>query len=75
MSELTKQAAATLRKAMVLLGEAQLQMLGSDVMGVAQALSELQTLYVAIDDNTLQIINVAQESGPDPEEISDVVID
>jgi hypothetical protein len=75
MSELNKLAAKTLRKTMVLLGDAQLQMLGSDVMGVAGALSELQTLYIAIDDNTLRLTNVEQEAGPEPEEKADVAAD
>lgn len=75
MSELNDKTAWTLNRTMQLLSDAKLTFNGSDIMQVAECLSDLSALYAAISDNSLQIVSVAQEAGPEPKEKADVAAD
>lgn len=75
MSELNEKTAWTLNRTMQLLSDAELTFKGSSVMQVAECLSDLSALYAAINDNSLRVVSVAQEAGPEPEEKADVAAD
>lgn len=72
MSELNERAALTLAQGMTLLGKSTLTLRGDEVLDVSKVLDSLFALYTAIADNTIQLISLEQEAGPDPKESEDV---
>jgi hypothetical protein len=72
MSELNEQAQWTLSRALQLLSGASMTVTGEGAMQVADSMKDLYTLYQGIEDNTIQLISLEQEAGPDPEESTDV---
>jgi hypothetical protein len=71
ISKLNEEAAETISRGLQLLADADLTVKGRAVIQVAEAVQNLGVLYNRLMDNTLQLINPAEEAGPPPEESED----
>jgi hypothetical protein len=71
ISNLNDQAAETISRGLQLLADADLTVKGRTVIQVAEAIRNLGALYNRLMDNTLQLIDPAEEAGPPPEESED----